>query len=74
MTREECLAGIAAEQAGCATASLGGSMAARNGVSWTKNPFPRGTPRHRAWLAGYRTAVETPVPSYRLPGDRRVAA
>ena len=73
MTREEARASIAAEQTGCATAALGGSMAARNGVSWTKNPCPRGTPRHRAWLDGYRIAVETPVPAYRLPGDRRAA-
>lgn len=73
MTRNEALAAVGKQNAGSVYATLSGHQAVRLGLGWTRNPYPHGTPLHRAWLDGYRIAVETPVPAYRLPGDRRAA-
>jgi hypothetical protein len=73
MTRSEAIAAIGRQNAGCVYATLQGHRAACNGVAWVRNPYPHGTALHRAWIYGYRVAIETPVASYRLPGDRRAA-
>jgi len=73
MTRAEALTAIGRRNAGCAFAALAGHQAASHGDAWVKNPHPHGSALHRAWVDGYRVAIETPVASYRLPGDRRAA-